>query len=219
MNLILVDTIDIPLKTRYERISTCLDSSSNVSFLIMPRIAWVKIDLETTYYSRKYQQSALAVCLDITTALPQLRPALIPSQIAIILQDAIKSIGRFHEIPLGIKTVAPKIFSSLQFVAEPVPRSVYSSYAYSQFPPASSLLRGMDAGALPLLGIDLRRIGKNKLDQSEMTTTNQLTGQKMQIFHTCLLDEIGKSSKPYSLLESYTLKLKGWMSILSTFSK
>lgn len=215
MNLILVDTIDIRLKTRYEKISTCLNSNGNVSFLIMPRIAWVKMDLETTYYSHKYQQSALAVCQDII-GLPQLRPALISSQIATVLRDAVKSIIRFSEIPAEIKSVVPEIFSSLQFVTEPVPSSVYSNYAYSQFPPASSLLIAMGDGTLPSLGVDLRRIrriGTNKLDQGEMSTINKLTGQKMQIFHTCLLLEIGKSSKPYSILESSTLKLKGWMSI------
>jgi hypothetical protein len=212
MNLILLDTIDIHLKSRYERVSSCLDSDGTVSFLIMPRIAWVKADLETSYYSQNYNISAISACINIDS-LPVLKPALLVDKMAIELNEMADIVGRTHDIPTSKKETVSQIFQSLQFVEEPPPRSLYSNFALSQMPSNLSLIMYMDTQRLPPIGVELRRIGNDFGSKGDLLTRNQLNGRQMNIYHTCLRYGIDSSSKPYSFIESYTLKLKGWLSI------
>ncbi len=213
MNLILFESVDIPLKSRFERVAACLDSDGNVSFLIMPRIAWVKMDLETSYYSQLYGLSAISVCLNIDIIVPRLKPALLDSKSMIQLTELTRS----YEIPVAMKDNVTDIFQAIQFMEEPPPRSIYSNSAPAQYPPPLPfippfpfILTYMDTQRLPPIGVELRRIGNKAGKRGDIFTRNRLSGRTMNMFHTCLRDEMDKNCKPYSIIESYALKLKGW---------
>jgi hypothetical protein len=79
-NLISLYLGDVPLKSRQEKALWCVDCYGEIVVLITPKVAWEKVDFETTTYSQQYSTSMVPVCLGVNTENPALMPAIIPLQ-------------------------------------------------------------------------------------------------------------------------------------------
>ena len=162
-NLIFLDSGELPIKSRQEKITKCLDSYDGISVLITPKSVWGKLNEKTSRLSTEYDANVVAVCIAINTKYPLLIPASIPNQEAILLKE-LASDRLSLSLPPNSEYKIANIFDRMKV---------------------------MQIGNSEILSIRLQRAGEN-LDKGELQSVSQLTGKDINVFHTYSLNEIPK---------------------------
>lgn len=147
------------LKSRDEEHLWCIDCQGILCVVIVPSIAYQKVDAETTVYSETHSMIATIGCTGINTRTPILVSAVCPltkaDQLSVVV-DAVHN----REVPSNLRNVAADIFADVLFIeSEDVTPS----------------------------GVVLKRVG-NQLEKGEYFTQLP-SGERVEIYHTCLLQD------------------------------
>ena len=115
-NLICLGVGDIPLKSRNDVLLWCVDSCGELCVLVTPRVAWEKVDSETSMYCERYSLAMLMVCLGVNTECPALMPAAVPLERAMQFEELAATVGKYYALPRDVRNIIPSVFTAIQLI-------------------------------------------------------------------------------------------------------
>lgn len=160
-NLICLRSGNVPLKSRDDKSLMGVDPTGELCILIVPRVAFEKVDFETKSYSEQFSMSTTIVCLGIDTANPALMPASCSFETVTVLNLLARIAVKYYDLPQYMTISIPNLFSNIQFIQ-------------------------LATNVSP--GIMLQRTGKT-LDKSDFKLYQEKTNKEVKGYHMCLFGD------------------------------